>query len=61
MCMQQVRKKELVEDRFYEELEQVFYHFPKFVCLFLAQQPPVDQNLLMFEVSRPHTTTHHSR
>jgi hypothetical protein len=32
-----------------------------FVCLFLAQQPPVDQGLLIHEVSRSHTTTHHSR
>jgi len=32
-----------------------------FVCLFLAQQPPVGQGLLSIEVSRPHTTTHHSR
>jgi len=28
---------------------------------FLAQQPPVDQSLLIHEVSRSHTTTHHSR
>ena len=32
-----------------------------FVCLFLAQQPPVGQGPLIHEVSRPHTTTHHSR
>ena len=32
------------------------------VCLFvLAQQPPVGQCLLIHEVSRSHTTTHHSR
>jgi len=31
-----------------------------FVCLFLAQQPPVGQGLI-HEVSRSHTTTHHSR
>jgi len=31
-------------------------------CFFyLAQQPPVDQGLLIHEVSRSHTTTHHSR
>jgi hypothetical protein len=29
--------------------------------LFLAQQPPVDQSLLIHEVSRSHTTTHCSR
>jgi len=27
----------------------------------LAQQPPVGQGLLIHEVSRSHTTTHHSR
>ena len=34
-----------------------------FVCLFLARQPPppVGQDLLIHEVSRSHTTTHHSR
>jgi len=32
-----------------------------FVCLYLAQQPPVSQVLLIHEVSRSHTTTHHSR
>ena len=31
------------------------------VCLFFAQQPPVDQDLLIHEVSRSHTTTQHSR
>jgi len=30
-------------------------------CLFLARQPPVGQSLLIHEVSRSHTTTHHSR
>jgi hypothetical protein len=29
--------------------------------LFLARQPPVGQGLLIHEVSRSHTTTHHSR
>ena len=29
--------------------------------LFLAQQPPVGQGLLIHEVSRSHATTHHSR
>jgi hypothetical protein len=29
--------------------------------LFLTQQPPVGQGLLIHEVSRSHTTTHHSR
>jgi hypothetical protein len=28
---------------------------------FLASQPSVDQGLLIHEVSRSHTTTHHSR
>ena len=31
------------------------------VCLFLAQQPPVGQGLLIHKVSRSHTTTRHSR
>jgi len=31
------------------------------VCLFLAQKPPVDQGLLIHEVSISHTTMHHSR
>jgi hypothetical protein len=31
-----------------------------FVC-FLAQQPPVGQGLLIHEVLRSHTMTHHSR
>ena len=35
--------------------------FTLFVCLFLARQPPVAQGLLLHEVSRSHTTTHHSR
>ena len=30
-------------------------------CLFLARQPPVGHGLLIHEVSRSHTTTHHSR
>jgi len=30
-------------------------------CLFLARQPQVGQGLLIDEVSRSHTTTHHSR
>jgi len=32
-----------------------------FVSLFLARQPPVGQGLLIHEVSRSHSTTHHSR
>jgi len=32
-----------------------------FVCLFLTRQPPVGQGLLIYEVSRLHTTTQHSR
>ena len=31
-----------------------------FVCLFLAQQPTVGHGLLIHEVFRSHTTTHHS-
>ena len=31
-----------------------------FASLFLARQPPVGQGLLIHEVSRSHTTTHHS-
>jgi hypothetical protein len=30
-------------------------------CLFLARQPPVGHGLLIHEVPRSHTTTHHSR
>ena len=29
--------------------------------LFLARHPPVGQGLLIYEDSRSHTTTHHSR
>jgi hypothetical protein len=29
MCIYQVRRKTMIQDRFYEELEQVFDHFPK--------------------------------
>ena len=36
-------------------------HFSLFVCLILAQQSPLGQGLLIREVSRSHTTTHHSR
>ena len=32
-----------------------------FVCLFLARQPAVGQDLPVHEVSRSHTTTQHSR
>jgi len=32
-----------------------------FVCLLSAQKPSVGQGLLIHEVSRTHTTTHHSR
>jgi len=38
-----------------------FVAFYLFVCLFLARQPPVGQGLLIYEVSRSHTTKHHSR
>jgi len=30
-------------------------------CLFLSRQSPVGQGLLIYKVSRLHTTTHHSR
>jgi hypothetical protein len=30
------------------------------ICLFLAREPPVGQGLLIHEVSRSHTTTHHT-
>jgi len=33
----------------------------QFFCLFLARQPPVGHGLLIHEVSRLHTTTHHRR
>jgi len=36
-------------------LRQILYIF------FLAQQPLVGQGLVIHEVSRSHTTTHHSR
>ena len=32
-----------------------------FITFFFARQPPLGQNLLIHEVSRSHTTTHHSR
>jgi hypothetical protein len=32
-----------------------------FICLFLAQQPPVGQGLLIHQASTSHTTTHHSQ
>jgi len=32
-----------------------------FVCLILARQPKVGQDLLIYEVSRSHKTTHYSR
>jgi hypothetical protein len=35
--------------------------FRLYCCLFLERQPPVGQGLLIHEVSRSHTTTHHSR
>ena len=31
------------------------------VCLILARQPPVCQGVFIHEVSRPHTTMHHSQ
>jgi hypothetical protein len=37
---------------------------PRWSCIFFyisAQQPPMGQGLLIHEVSRSHTTTHHSR
>ena len=38
--------------------KQVFFIFFLFL---LPQQPPVGQGLFIHEVSRSHTTTHHSR
>jgi len=40
-----------------------FFHASSFSSslLCLARQPPVGQVLLIYEVSRSHTTTHHSR
>jgi len=32
-----------------------------YVCMFSAQQPPVGHGLLIHEVSRSHSTTHHIR
>ena len=32
-----------------------------FVCLFLEQQPPAGHGLLIYEFSRSHSRTHHSR
>jgi hypothetical protein len=29
--------------------------------IFLVQQPPIDHGLLIHEVSRSHSTTHHSQ
>ena len=37
------------------------FHSSMFVCLFLARQPPMSHGLLIHEVSRLHTMTHHSR
>ena len=37
------------------------HNLPIFVCLFLARKSPVGQGLLIHEVSRSHTTTHHGR
>jgi len=31
------------------------------ICFTMAKQPPVDQDPTIIEVSRSHTTTHHSR
>ena len=40
-----------------QKLRRKYIH----IFLFLAQQPLVGQSLLVHEVSRSHTTTHHSR
>ena len=37
------------------------WHFKMFYFFYLAQQPTVGQRLLNHEVSRSHTTTHHSQ
>jgi len=42
----------------------VAYIITLFVCVFVfgtTAPPPVGQGLLIHEVSRPHTTTHHSQ
>jgi len=44
-----------------DDNERVKSRAEAFVCLFLARQPPVGQDLLIHEASRSHTTTHHSR
>jgi len=42
------------------DLYNVYCHC-LFVCLFCRDSPPMGQVLLIHEVSRPDTTTHHSR
>ena len=37
------------------------FTFAEWYCLFLARQPTAGQELLIREVSRSHTTTHHNR
>ena len=37
------------------------YIIPLNYYFYLARQPPVGHGLLLYEVSRSHTTTHHSR
>ena len=38
-----------------------FIQFGMLLFVYLAQEPPVGQGLLIHEVSRSHSTTHHSR
>jgi len=39
----------------------ILHRICMYVCLFLAQQPPLGQGLLIHEVSRSHITMHHIR
>jgi len=38
-----------------------YYSTPSQISFYLEQQPPVGQRLLIHEVSRFNSTTHHSR
>ena len=42
-------------------IERLIMKCSPFFCFFSALQPPVGHGLLIHEVSRSHTTTHHSR
>jgi hypothetical protein len=45
----------------YPKLTATIWGTPEYFLFFLARQPPVGQGLLIHEVSRSHSTTHHSR